>query len=173
MQNKEHSLCFTGHRGEKLPKAEKEMEQLRNSLLREIDKAMENGIDTFYMGACYGFDLLAAEMVLLRKKVIPLNEPNRKRIKLIAVVPHEGQANAWDEQDRERYFDYTLPFCDDVITLHTQFQPGCYHERNRYMVDRCCQMIAYYDGGKGGTAYTIKYAQSKKLNIINLYEQKI
>ena len=43
MQNKEHSLCFTGHRSEKLPKTEKEMEQLRNSLLREIDKAMENG----------------------------------------------------------------------------------------------------------------------------------
>ena len=48
MQTKEHSLCFTGHRSEKLPKTEEEMEHLKQKLLSEIDKAVENGIDTFY-----------------------------------------------------------------------------------------------------------------------------
>lgn len=170
MQTKEHSLCFTGHRSEKLPKTEKEMEHLKQKLLSEIDKAVENGIDTFYFGACYGFDLLAAQMVLRRKKVISLNKPRQNLIKLVAVIPHEGQANAWCEKDRELYFDYTLPYCDEVVTLHTQFSPGCYHERNRYMVDRCSKMIAYYDGGLGGTAYTVNYAKTNGLEIINLYE---
>lgn len=132
MQTKEHSLCFTGHRSEKLPKTKEETEQLKQGLLAEIDSAIENGVDTFYFGACYGFDLLAAQMVLLRKKTVAINEAGRKPIKLIAVMPHEGQANAWCEEDRKQYFDYTLPYCDEVITLHTRFRQGCYHERNRY-----------------------------------------
>ena len=31
-------------------------------------------------------------------------------------------------------------------------------------------MIAYYDGGSGGTAYTINYANTNGLEITNLYE---
>ncbi|WP_312643585.1 SLOG family protein [Hydrogenoanaerobacterium sp.] len=170
MQTKEHSLCFTGHRSEKLPKTEQEMEHLKRKLLAEIDNAIENGIDTFYMGACYGFDLLAAQMVLRRKKVISLNEPRQKPLKLVAVIPFGEQASRWSEKDRELYFDYTLPYCDEVVTLNTHYKQGCYHERNRYMVDRCSKMIAYYDGGSGGTAYTVNYAKTNGLEITNLYE---
>ena len=167
MQTKEHSLCFTGHRSEKLPKTEEGMEKLKLKLWEEIDKAIENGIDTFYFGACYGFDLLCADIVAKRKRVIKMSDP--KIIKLIAVIPCEEQAARWKESDREIYYD-TLPHCDEVITLNTHYKQGCYHERNRYMVDRCSKMIAYYNGGSGGTAYTINYAKTNGLEITNLYE---
>ena len=167
MQKKEHSLCFTGHRSEKLPRTEERMEKLKLKLWEEIDKAIKNGIDTFYFGACYGFDLLCADIVAKRKRVIKMSDP--KIIKLIAVIPFEEQASRWKESDRELYYDL-LPKCDEVITLNTHYKQGCYHERNRYMVDRCSQMIAYYDFGSGGTAYTINYAKTDGLEIKNLYE---
>ena len=103
-------IPLTGHRSEKLPKTEQEMKHLKQKLLAEIDNAIENGIDTFYMGSCYGFDLLAAQMVLRRKKVISLNKPRQNSIKLVAIIPFEEQASRWSEKDRELYFDYTLPY---------------------------------------------------------------
>ena len=151
--NKNNSLCFTGHRTEKLPKTEKELEKLKKKLLLEIDRAIANGVDTFYFGACYGFDLLAAQLVLMRSKILVLDNP--KHITLIAVVPFEEQAARWSETNREIYYS-TLQYCDEVIMLHTKFEKGCYHERNRYMVDRSSQMITYYDGTPGGTAYTFE-----------------
>ena len=95
MQIKERSLCFTGHRSEKLPGTEEEMESLKLKLWEEIDKAIENGTDTFYFGACYGFDLLCADIVAKRKRVIKMSDP--KSIKLIAVIPFEEQAAQWKD----------------------------------------------------------------------------
>ena len=117
MQKKENALCFSGHRSEKLPNTEEEMKKLKLKLWEEIDKAIENGIDTFYFGACYGFDLLCADIVAKRKRVIKTSDP--KIIKLIAVTPFENQAIRWKEADRETYYD-TLPHCDEVITLYCQ-----------------------------------------------------
>ncbi|MSA02852.1 hypothetical protein GKG47_13785 [Lactonifactor sp. BIOML-A3] len=62
MQKKEHSLCFTGHRSEKLPKKAKQLETLKLRLWEEINKAIENGIDTFYFGACYGLPYMASSI---------------------------------------------------------------------------------------------------------------
>lgn len=169
MQKKEYALCFTGHRSEKLPKTKDEMEKLKLKLWEEIDKAIENGIDTFYFGACYGFDLLCADIVTKRKRVIKTSNP--KSIHLIAVIPFEEQASRWKETDRELYY-HTLPYCDEVITLHMHYKQGCYHERNRYIVDRCSKMICYYNGGSGGTAYTVHYGTTTGLEIINLYQSE-
>ncbi len=68
---------------------------------------------------------------------------NPKILKLIAVVPFEEQA---------------------------RYHQGCYYERNRYMVDHSSRMMCYYDGDKGGTEYTVKYAEQNNLQITNLYE---
>ena len=40
MQKKEQALCFTGHRSEKLPKDEEQLEKLKKLLGEEIDKAI-------------------------------------------------------------------------------------------------------------------------------------
>ena len=165
---KERSLCFSGHRSEKLPQNKAELEVLRNLLCAEINKAIQDGITTFYHGGCYGFDLLAAEIVEQRKRVIKLDNPNI--LKLITTVPFEGQADDWNEDDRELYFEL-LGKSTQVITLHTKFKIGCYHERNRYMVDRSSRLICYCADNKGGTKYTLDYAKKNELKIINLYDK--
>lgn len=158
-------LCFTGHRTEKLPKSKTEFNQMTQSLIYEINKAIIDGYDTFMFGACYGFDLICAERVLLRKQIVRQTDP--VNINLVAIVPFEDQASKWKEKDREKYFNI-LSKCDELITLNKNYRSGCFYERNRYMVDNCSRLICYYDGSNGGTRYTVEYAQSKGLPISNI-----
>lgn len=168
MINKENSLCFSGHRRERLPKNKKDMRKLKHFLSNEIDNAIKNGIYTFYFGACYGFDLMCADIVLKRRIIINLITP--VKIKLIAVVPFEKQALRWSENDIMLY-NNILKQCDNVIKINKDYKNGCYFERNRYMVDHSGTLICYYNGGKGGTAYTVDYAKENNLKIINLYNK--
>jgi uncharacterized phage-like protein YoqJ len=38
-------------------------------------------------------------------------------------------------------------------------------KRNRYLVDSCDEMLAIYDGQRGGTMQTINYAKSKRKKV--------
>lgn len=163
---KEKTVCFSGHRRERLPRKKEEMEELQLMVYEEIERAIKEGFETYLMGACYGFDLLCAEMVLLHKKVVKLKEP--RAIKLIAAVPFEAQPSRWKESDREKYFDI-LEKCDDVIYVSKRYSMDCYHKRNRFMVDNSSRLICYYDGGRSGTGYTVNYAKENKCEVINLY----
>ena len=164
-EKRNKTLCFSGHRTEKLPKGKNEFNLMKQNLMYEIHKATSEGYDTFMFGACYGFDLICAQQILMRKQVIRHTDPTN--IKLIAVVPFEDQAAKWKEQDRDKYFD-VLSKCDDVIVLNKHYKSGCYHERNRYMVDNSSKLICYYDGSSGGTRYTVGYAKKQSIEIINL-----
>jgi len=166
MKTNAKTLCFSGHRTEKMPKGRNEFNLMIQSLIYEINKAIMDGYDTFMFGACYGFDLICAEQILLRKQIIRHTDP--VNIKLVAVVPFEEQASRWKTNDREKYFNI-LSKCDEVITLNKHYQSGCYYERNRYMVDNSSRLICYYDGRSGGTRYTIEYAESKSIPMINIY----
>ncbi len=162
MKIKNNVICFSGHR--KLP-SKIELTTLVKNIFNEIDNAILEGYDTFLFGACYGFDLICAEQVLLRKKIIKLSDPNN--IKLIAVVPFEEQASKWKEYDRIKYYNI-LSKCDDVITLNKKYESGCYFQRNRYMVDNSNKLICYFNGSSGGTKYTIEYAKKLSVPIVNL-----
>lgn len=169
MNKRLKSLCFSGHKSEKLPQSKEGLERLQKRLNEEIDKAIEDGVNKFYFGACYGFDLMCANEILRRKKVINFKKP--KFIKLIAVIPYEEQAIRWNEENRELYYNI-LGKCDDVITLNTKYKQGCYYKRNRYMVDRTSRLICYYNGGGGITGYIVNYAKKCDLQIVNLYAKK-
>lgn len=167
MYQKEKTVAFSGHRSERLPQSEEARKQLEQRVCEEIDRAIKDGYDTFFMGACYGFDLMCARQVLCRKRVLkPGDSP---KLRLIAAVPYEEQAVKWSEADRELYYN-TLAECDDVVTLNTHYKQGCFYERNRWMADRASRLICYYDGQGGGTGYTVDYARKKGLAIINLFE---
>ena len=165
MRTNSKTLCFSGHRTEKLPKSKNELNLMIQNLIYEINKAIMDGYDTFIFGACYGFDLICAEQVLIRKQIVRYSDP--VNINLVAVVPFEEQASWWKVQDREKYFNI-LSKCDDVITLNKHYQRGCYHERNRYMVDNSSRLVCYYDGSNGGTKYTVEYAEGRSISVINI-----
>lgn len=168
MNRKEKTLCFSGHCSEKLPQSEEKLEKLQKKLNEEIDKAIEDGVDTFYFSACYGFDLMCANVILSRKKLINLDKA--QFVKLIAVLPYEEQPVHWNEENRELYYT-TLAKCDDVITLNSKYIQGCYNESNRYMVEHSSRLICYYNGSGWGIGYTVNYAEKNNLKITNLCEK--
>ena len=163
---KPFSCAFTGHRPARYSFGYDEehdaCKQLKEVLRMQIALLFDAGGTTFFSGMALGADTWLAETVLSMRETRP-------KIKLIAVLPCETQANKWSAEQRERYFDI-LANCDEVITLNTDYTPSCMQERNRYMVDHADYLLAVYDNtNRGGTAYTVRYAQEKKREIISIH----
>ena len=130
--------------------------------IRSLERAVESAIiyddvDTFYNGMARGFDLAAAQTVIQLKR--------RYKIKLIACVPFYGQKETLNAFDRKIY-EEVLEHCNEIIVLSQEYYPGCMYKRNRYMVNNCDMVIAYYRGKRGGTQYTVKYAEEQEKKIV-------
>lgn len=163
--DREKTVCFTGHRSEKLPRGEA-LKLLRKRLALEIERALQDGYDTFLFGGAYGFDLMAAEEVLKKKVLIDLQNP--KQIQLIAIIPFEAQAQRFLVADHERYYEI-MAKCDEVITLNAHYSKQCYAQRNQYMVDHSSRVICCWNRQSvSGTAQTVRMAERQQLEIINL-----
>jgi uncharacterized phage-like protein YoqJ len=141
------NCVFTGHRI-----FEKDFSVRK--LKKEIKKAVEAGVETFYNGMAMGFDLIAAEKVLeLRKK--------NPQIKLIACVPCYGQEKNFSDKDKKRYVAI-LKKADETVVLSENYYKGCMLVRDKYMADRGEMMICYCKRDTGGAAYTVKYFKKIK-----------
>lgn len=146
--------ALTGHRD--LP-ADFDVNQLYDLL----ETVVREGYDTFYCGMARGFDLLALDcLVALAAKY---------RLHLIACIPYEGQENGFSYEMRKRYLRL-LEWCDEKIVLSPTYRFGCYHARDRYMVDHTDLVIAYCTRDSGGTAYTLAYAKKQGKEIRFLEE---
>lgn len=157
------ACCFTGHRPAKLAwgydESNTACKKLKKELAFWITKLIEFGVTDFYTGMAMGVDIWAAEIILNLKK-----EYQNREIKLIAVIPFEGQQSKWTDEWKKRYSDI-LKAADSKIVLQQQYTRGCLHARNRYMVDNSSFIIAVFNGEEGGTKYTIDYAKKKGLRI--------
>ena len=160
----ELNVAFTGYRPEKLPFIESDTDPMY-SAFREAHKGLVKhliglGCTCFFSGVAKGFDTWAAEDVLYWKREYP-------HIRLVCAVPFPGQADAWLPSERQRR-EKILAAADEVVTVCPQYQKGCYYERNRYMVDRSDVLVAAFDGKPGGTAYTVDYARSEGLTVLQI-----
>lgn len=146
----EISCALTGHR--KLYDDFNE-ELLNKALVNVIEK---EGVTAFYNGMARGFDLISARHVLNLKK--------KYNIKLIACVPCKGQENGYSPSEKAEYARI-LSECDEVRVLYEHYFDGCMLNRDRYMVDNSSLIIAYLRETKGGTSYTVNYAELKERKI--------
>ena len=162
------ACCFTGYRPSKFPFAFGEGEEyikFENKLMSAIFSLPDEKCFTFYTGMAMGFDIIAAETVLLFKELY-----KDINIKLVAVIPFENQASTYSEDWLERYRNILLK-CDEKIVLSDSYYKGSYQRRNEYMVDNCDYVLTYFDGQSGGTKNTINYALKKGRFVINLNEK--
>ena len=148
--------CFTGHRH--IP-----TEEIRN-LYRELERVLniliKSGVTHFRTGGALGFDTLAALTVLDKRREDP-------SLTLELCVPCEDQTAGWSDEDMAIY-KYIRSEADKVTVLHEKYVRGCMYERNRYMVDGSHYCVAYCNRHRSGSAYTVNYARSKGVKVVDL-----
>ena len=125
-------------------------------------EAIEQGYRYFGCGGALGFDTLAAQTVLEMKNEYP-------EIRLILVLPCCNQMRCWKEADIAEY-ERIMKAADKVTYTSEQYYNGCMHKRNRHLVDNSSLCICYLTEPSGGTAYTVNYARTQGLKIINVAE---
>ena len=147
-------VCFTGHRPEKLNIGEKEA---KDRLRKAIKQSVNDGFTTFISGRARGVDMWAAEIVLEERA-------ENNNIKLICTSPYEGFEKSWSADEIYRYHNI-LQNADYVKYVCSHYSRQCFQIRNVWMVDHSARVIAAYNGESGGTRNTIKYANSKSVEI--------
>ncbi|WP_302401475.1 SLOG family protein [Neglectibacter timonensis] len=150
------SCCFTGHRI--LPAGE--LPALRAALRREISNLAEAGVGRFLAGGARGFDMLAAQEVLWLRE-------ERYALELVLVLPCPEQADRWNAREKQAYREMVQE-ADEVIYVSEVYTPDCMFRRNRKLVEESGSCICYLNRERGGTAYTVKYAEKLGLSIVNL-----
>ena len=152
------TAAFTGHRWYDSSRKQSVIKKLEGC----VREAYKNGITNFISGMAIGFDLLAAEVVLLLKQECP-------SITLTAVLPFREQASRFNELNKCRYYK-CLSQADDIVILSNDYSAKCYLERDRFMVEHSSLLIACYDGrNRGGTFWTVNFAARTGKNVINIY----
>ncbi len=144
------TCALTGHR--ELP------EQFQKDLLyEEIEKLIKGGCDRFLCGMAEGFDLLCLDcLVALRQKY---------SLFLEACIPFPEQ-DRFFKQEYKALYRKLIGLCDKKTVLFPSYTNGCFLARDRYMVDNCDLLFAYCVKETGGAAYTVKYAEQKKLPVV-------
>ena len=164
MRAKPISCCFTGHRPGKLPWGYHEADPRCLSLKRRIadaaEAAYQEGCRHFLCGMALGCDLYFCEAVLALKAAHP-------DVTVEAAIPCPTQADAWPPSQRERY-RRLVAACDFETLVSARYTPYCMQRRDRYMVDHASLLIAVFDGTPGGTQYTVQYAMSRRISILDL-----
>lgn len=150
---KEKTCCFTGHR--EIESADREA--LKARLTDAVRAHIARGYRYFGTGGALGFDTLAASVVLSFKEEFP-------DVVLILVLPCPEQTKYWKSEDIALYEDIMHRADKCVYTAEHYFR-GCMQKRNRYLVDQSSACIAYLRRDTGGTAYTVRYAEGKGLDV--------
>jgi len=152
--NPAKTVCFAGHRPDRLPQDAERLLLMRERLAVVIEDAVRRGNVNFVSGAMSGFDVEAAEQVIRLKDKYP-------QIQCIMIAPFsvrffnaQNWTPAWIARLRA-----VIRQTDFALSLSEHSYKGVYFDRDRMIVDMSSEVIAYYDGGPGGTKYTLDYAR--------------
>ncbi|MDR1465528.1 MAG: DUF1273 domain-containing protein [Oscillospiraceae bacterium] len=159
------TLAFAGHRPSRLPQGAALL-RLRDALANEITAALQRGRTQFVTGGMCGFDTMAAEEVLRCKEILPF-------VRCVVVAPfavrfYEQRCWTPDWQARAQA---VARRADDFYTIAERYHSGIYYERDRLLVNLSAELVVYYDGGQGGTKYTLDYAATQGKRTTNLAEK--
>lgn len=144
------SFAGSGHRPEHIVTGKRSVEEIRG-------KIYDFYVDLFnwlrprevISGLARGFDLWLAWAA------IEANTP------LIGAVPHPDQCRGWPEDDVKEWETITKHHAEVHVVSPTYWQrdgDNALYARNRWMVDRCTHLTSFWQGTRGGTAWTNDYA---------------
>ena len=132
-------VAFTGHRPEQVNIQQDELSQagqaLQDLIWQEIWTQEKAGADTFLCGGAKGADIICGELILAEKQT------TNPQLTLICAIPFREHAERWSFDWKLRYHEL-LKGADKIVQVCDTYQRGCFHIRNRYLVDNCDLLIA-------------------------------
>lgn len=169
----EKACCFTGHRNRDLPfsgnRNKQGMKCLVSSLQMFIEKAVEEGFDTFISGMAEGVDLICAEIVhdLITRKGM--------NIRLVCAVPYKNQGKKELSNPVDQYiYSMIIQDCHDIVYVSENKGRSCYQKRNRFMAENSRRIIGVIkdEKTKSGTYQTVNMAKKAGLDLNIIYLDK-
>ncbi|MDV3428250.1 MAG: DUF1273 domain-containing protein [Bacillota bacterium] len=131
-------ITITGHRPERIKGHEKEIYEWFKKKFAELRPS------EVITGMAQGVDQIAASAA--RDMKIPY----------LCVYPYRKKSFSFQENE-------LFQNAAGVIYLSEKFYYGCYHARDKFMVDRANKILVVWDGKVGGgTYFTMNYAINKK-----------
>lgn len=133
-------VAMTGHRPEKMKASRGDIEKAVSDALLFV-KA-----DYLIQGMAAGVDLWSAHVAYLLQIPYECAVPWRT---------HEARS-----EDKSLYAE-ALKHADKITYVNeadSYLGPWLYQRRNEYMVDNCDNVLAVWDGGRGGTHNAVQYA---------------
>lgn len=156
MTSNYHTAAFTGHRNY----AHTEDEALATTIAMLYDE----GVRTFRVGMAEGFDMAAAEAVMRLRA-------QHDDVRLEAVVPWPRFWERMGMCDRRRY-EVILGVAAEVLYAAEEYSEGVFRRRNNLLVEGADVVVAWWNGRRSGTEYTVRRARKQHARVINLYRSK-
>lgn len=121
-----------------------------------VEKFVKNFITFYkytdlYTGMALGFDTICALAVMaLRSEGVDVN--------LHCIIPCQGHSSKWPSGS-VRLYERILSGAQEVVRVtDAPYKPYLMQKRNEYIVDHTDNMLALFDGSKGGTGNCVNYA---------------
>jgi len=134
--------------------------EFRFRLREALEYLIGQGYTDFMSGGALGFDQMAARIVLSLREKYPW-------IRLIMVIPFDGQADKWSREQRRRWLEI-IEASDKVIRISHSYDKGVFFQRNHYMVENADLILVAFDGQPGGTAGTVAYAKRHGVRVVRI-----
>ncbi len=158
---RETTVCFTGHRPEKLPDNGDAnsplIKALKSMLFREISSALEDGCNCFITGLSRGVDLWAGEIIMGKIAA-------GRDICLAAASPCRSYGRNFKGYEKW-IFKNIIHKAERVFYISEEYTKTCYKDRNAFMVENSGRLIAVVKDFRSGTGNTISTAKKHGLDI--------
>lgn len=157
MKTSQHIVAFSGHRS---------YDGSADDRLRSVVADLyAEGVRIFRVGMAEGFDLAAGEVVL---SLMELYDD----IVLEAYVPWPLFSARFDKDNRIKY-DAIIAKAQVVRYVGFAYQNTIFHQRNDMLVDGAGYLVAWWNGSRSGTGYTVGRARRQRSKIINLHPSSL
>lgn len=148
----EHSIILagSGHRPEHIATGRYTVDEVRDKIYDfYVDLLRWVRVREVVSGLARGFDLWLAWAAL------------ESDTRLVGAIPHPEQTRGWPEESKDEWRTI-VKNCAEVETISPAYWEkdgdNALYARNRWMVDRCTHLTSFWQGTRGGTAWTNDYA---------------
>lgn len=162
-----YTVSVTGHRPPKLYGYDLSDPRWQTLKMDIIYHLLCCGCTEAITGMALGVDLVFALAVIDLKNT-------GHNIYLECAVPCLKHTSPWKDKQVLNLYNYICSKADKVtIVTKTEYTKAVMQKRNEYMVDKADEILAVWDGTKGGTGNCIEYAEKKKKKITNIYRPEL